>query len=208
MGTRNLTCAVIDGEYKIANYAQWDGYPAGVGITILEFLRDKMDRPLLEEKLKKLSFYTKDELNTLDEQIQNKTIEYPKYLSRDVGGDILEFVQNGVWKTYDYDSMYTRKEVLHECNIEKLVDQLDFAGDSLFCEYAYVVDFDKNTFEVYKGFVKYPHTGERFSDFEYEKSHRDNQYYPVKLWKTFDLNDLPTNDKFLGELNENEEDED
>ena len=43
MGTRNLTAVYIDGEYKVAQYGQWDGYPEGQGMTALTFLRDKMD---------------------------------------------------------------------------------------------------------------------------------------------------------------------
>jgi hypothetical protein len=85
---------------------------------------------------------------------------------------------------------------------------LDFAGDSLFCEWAYVVDFDENTFEVYKGFVKEPHEGERFSNMEYEKSHRESQYYPIKLKKKYDLNNLPTEEEFLKELEQQEEQDD
>ncbi len=42
-GTRNLTCVVVGGEYKVAQYGQWDGYPSGQGLTALNFLRG-MDR--------------------------------------------------------------------------------------------------------------------------------------------------------------------
>lgn len=31
MGTRNLTAVYLDGEYKIAQYGQWDGYPKDKG---------------------------------------------------------------------------------------------------------------------------------------------------------------------------------
>ena len=27
MGTRNLTVVYLDGQYKVAQYGQWDGYP-------------------------------------------------------------------------------------------------------------------------------------------------------------------------------------
>ena len=29
MGTRHLIAVQLDGEYKIAQYGQWDGYPEG-----------------------------------------------------------------------------------------------------------------------------------------------------------------------------------
>lgn len=31
MGTRNLTAVYLDGQYKVAQYGQWDGYPEGQG---------------------------------------------------------------------------------------------------------------------------------------------------------------------------------
>jgi hypothetical protein len=38
MGTRNLVAVQIDGQYKIAQYGQWDGYHSGKGLEVLEFL--------------------------------------------------------------------------------------------------------------------------------------------------------------------------
>jgi hypothetical protein len=202
MGTRNLTCAVINNDYKVAQFAQWDGYPSGQGIIILEFIRDKMDRPLMEKRLREITFLNDEEIELI-----NESKKFPQQFSRDVGGRIFEFIQNGRYSSRELQvPSYNYKEVEHLWEMDKLFNQLSFAADSLFCEYAYVVDFDKNTFEVYKGFVKSPHTGERFSDMDTHKSNGDSQYYPVKHWKTFDLNDLPSNEVFLEELAENEED--
>ena len=49
MGTRNLVCVVKGGEYKVAQYGQWDGYPTGQGETIVEFLLQRMDRAMFEQ---------------------------------------------------------------------------------------------------------------------------------------------------------------
>ena len=38
MGTRNLTMVYLNGEYKVAQYGQWDGYPEATGCLILKFL--------------------------------------------------------------------------------------------------------------------------------------------------------------------------
>ena len=35
MGTRNLTIVYYDGDYRVAQYGQWDGYPEGAGIEVL-----------------------------------------------------------------------------------------------------------------------------------------------------------------------------
>lgn len=47
--------------------------------------------------------------------------------------------------------------------------QLEFANDSLFCEWAYVVDLDKEVFEVYGGSEK-KHDRHRFKDVGDEQS--------------------------------------
>ena len=39
MGTRHMVGVVLDGDFKIAQYGQWDGYPEGQGKTVLDFLR-------------------------------------------------------------------------------------------------------------------------------------------------------------------------
>ena len=65
MGTRNLTAVFMDGEYKVAQYGQWDGYPEGQGITCLVFLRDEMDESKFREQLKKVHFWNAEELDNL-----------------------------------------------------------------------------------------------------------------------------------------------
>lgn len=202
MGTRHLICVVKDGEYKVAQYGQWDGYPGGQGLDVLNFLTKEMDRKLFESKLDELSWITNDESKAqwvkcgADADSTTVTFavadlhakKYPEN-SRDTGAGILSLIQ-------------TSDRPL------KLVSQLEFAGDSLFCEWAYVIDLDKNTFEVYEGFNKEPlQDNERFIMFEKrsESIELDGQdiiklkqnYYPVKLAKTFELGNLPSSDVFL-----------
>jgi len=38
MGTRHLICVVLDNEYRVAQYGQWDGYLTGQGKEIVNFL--------------------------------------------------------------------------------------------------------------------------------------------------------------------------
>lgn len=42
MGTRGLTAVMVDGEYKVAQYGQWDHYPDGQGKTALAFCRENL----------------------------------------------------------------------------------------------------------------------------------------------------------------------
>lgn len=186
MGTRNLTAVFIDGEYKIAQYGQWDGYPEGQGITCLEFLRDKMDETKFKSALRECTFITDAELSDLwakytdstdgwvtYEDAQRFGNDYPEF-SRDTGANVLELVQDK--------------------GVRKLHNQIDFAADGLFCEWAWVVDFDKRTFEAYEGFQKTPTTeADRF----YFLKDKEKEYSPVKICASFCLDDLPSNDDFL-----------
>jgi len=71
-----------------------------------------------------------------------------------------------------------------KCGI--IVDSAEFLKDSTFCEYAYIVNLDELTFEVYRGFQKNPHARGRYgSDVPHERC------YPVALVKSFPLANVP-----------------
>lgn len=79
MGTRNLTFVIDkEGQVKVAQYGQWDGYPSGQGATILEFAKDKEKMQKLESALNKIKFYNecddiKDFLTEFENRWNNKT---------------------------------------------------------------------------------------------------------------------------------------
>lgn len=179
MGTRHCVVAIVDGEHKIAQYGQWDGYPTGQGRTICNFIQNEMDLEKFRNALRETRFLEQSEIYSMwkenvgvDLEASGGTVEWglaQKFgeihpeLSRDTGADILALVQNGV---------------------RGLKNSIDFVKDSLFCEYAYVVDTDNEVLEVYSGFNKEPvPEGERFSDLEaYTGARVDgDRYYPVKL---------------------------
>ena len=76
MGTRNLTCVVKGGEYKIAQYGQWDGYPTGAGKKILNFLKNA-NLEIFSEKVSQLRFVTAEEAERFNKDIE----EYLKNMS-------------------------------------------------------------------------------------------------------------------------------
>ena len=59
MGTRNLTIVLKDGEHKVAQYCQWDGYPEGQGRTAFNLLKGA--GTVVEQSLSKCQWIT-DEL--------------------------------------------------------------------------------------------------------------------------------------------------
>lgn len=82
--------------------------------------------------------------------------------------------------------------------IRKTTDPTDisYARDSLACEWCYIIDIDKGTFEVYKGYNKTPlDSSERFAFLQGEPIH--GKYYPVYLIRSFDIFSLPDDLRFL-----------
>lgn len=194
MGTRHLTAVYIDGAYKVAQYGQWDGYPGGQGKTVIEFLH-RADRKAFMEKCRATRYISQPQLEDLwvecgavrgesfvNLQVSDRFNEKYAHLDREVGAKVLETIlerEPGIW----------------------LVDSISFAGDSLFCEWAYVIDYDKNLLEVYKGFNKVPlQEGDRFLGFE-----GNPKYEPIKLHSTWDLNFLPSVEDFLSYYESKEE---
>ena len=193
MGTRNLTCVFYDKKYRIAQYGQWDGYPSGQGVTVLAFLKKvksaRMEK--FKELLKKIRFLTDADLKEIDRKYpEGAWLKHYPQLSRDHGAGILQIV---------YDA--GRGLVLK--------DSLDFAGDSLFCEFCYVVDLDTNMFEIYEGFNKDEVTNGRFVSGKNSRPDTlsGGEYHPVGLRKAYSLSNLPSKKQFLEDLKDEDEDE-
>lgn len=177
MGTRHLIAVALDGKYKVAQYGQWDGYPSGQGKTILEFLR-KVDLNAFREKVARLRWLTKADIAKVDKTPNWPTV-YP-HLSRDAGAKVLDLIM-------------ASEEPL------RLQNSISFAGDGLFCEWAYVIDLDKGVLEVFSGFSKDRTPAEsRFPSGADWLNKSD--YAPVRLVTTFMLAGLPTDETFFRAL--------
>ena len=203
MGTRNLTMVIKGEKPVIAQYGQWDGYPSGSGLYILSFLK-KRSLNKFKKKLELVRFATDEDIAEVEEfmksigvtdgwlNMDQSSLYHQKYpfLTRDNGSGILQMVHDN-------------KEPIF------LTDSSDFAKDSLFCEWAYVIDLDKGTFEIYDGFNQRPlDEDERFYSPD-EKLNEDGtpRYYPVRLVQTYSLDELPTPKQFLKETEVEDEDE-
>ena len=194
MGTRNLTAVYIDGEYKVAQYGQWDGYPEGQGLTCLHFLRDEMDAEKFKAALRKCSYISDEEMENLFKQYgarpdgsislgdYNKmSADHPE-VSRDTGAEVLALIQKSGGM--------------------KLRDEIKFAADGLFCEWAWVIDFDHNTFEAFTGFHKHGELDGDGDRFAFLKKYEEGKYIRVVLCAMFSLDNLPTDEDFLAAFKE------
>lgn len=189
MGTRHFIGVVKDGDFKIAQYGQWDGYPSGQGATALKFAQDADNISKLRAAVDAVRFVTEDDYKEAyrsigipeDSGFMNMdqadlfSRQFPG-LTRDTGAGILSLVAEGT--------------------VTVVGDAREFPHDSLFCEYAYVIDLDAGTFEAYVGFQHVEHRDGRWagkvSKKDFEPGYVGQPFYaPVRLAATWTLDALP-----------------
>lgn len=154
-----------------------------------------MNEEVFKAAVRACSFISKEELNALwskyttstdgwvtIEEARHMERDYPQF-SRNTGAKILELVQNN--------------------GIRKLHNEIDFAADGLFCEWAWVIDFNKRTFEAYKGFCE--DDAQPDDRFYFLKDKQENGYSIVKICASFSIDALPSNGDFLAAFVEDDE---
>jgi len=67
-----------------------------------------------------------------------------------------------------------------------MIDNSEFLKDSLFCEWAYIVNLDDESLDVYHGFQKEPPTKGLFSG----NTESRNDYYPVDMIKSYPISNI------------------
>ena len=184
MGTRGAFGVVVDDIEKIG-YNQYDSYPEGKGVDILSWLRNEIEAGR-EGTIKTLA---KDATLVSDD---TQPSEADKEVCRQFGS-----VSLGVSEQSEDDwyclTRNTHGDIGAMLDLGYILDRGNFPIDSLFCEWAYIIDFDNRVFEVYKGFQERRHTSGRFAD-RYEGS---PEYYPVKLVASFGFDRLPEESEFV-----------
>lgn len=182
MSTRGAIGIRSNGKDFIG-YNHFDSYPSGLGLTVLADCRKlaKLAPATIRRKLAKLKLVTSAMVPSIDDQkalakwtdleVSGRSKQDWYCLTRKAQGSILETFRCGY-----------------------VVGNAQFLADSLFCEWAYIVNFDDRTLEVYKGFNPSPRAKGRYAALQRE---RGGEYYGVALVKTYPLDNLPTDDKFL-----------
>lgn len=139
MGTRGAF-GVIIGEREKIGYNQFDSYPDGHGVENLRWIRDQIE----DGNLAKLRAMAERLRVVADEKPAPEDIER-----------LAPWTNLGVseqstddWYCLTHGSHGSLAETLKCGYVE---DSSTFPLDSLFCEWAYVIDFDAGVFEVYEG---------------------------------------------------------
>jgi hypothetical protein len=209
MGTRHLILVYYKGKYYIAQYGQWDGYPDGQGVVVLTFARDPSNLAKLQAAFDNDMVYTPTEaqLDEMEEESRKKQDERRKYLRElRLAGDMEKYDEEsdrGEVLPYATLNRDTGAKTLHLVAEAKepvpIVCDVKFITDTLFCQWAYVVDLDMRVLEVYAATVG---SGERFK----------NIGGPGYIAK-FALDNLPDEENFLRECaktggDDNDDDDD
>lgn len=185
MAAKCIIAVVKDNDYKIAQYSTYNATPLGQGLNILKFFNNhKYSIVTFSVITNNLEWITNDDLiNYLEEfGLYKKNANLNK-------------IHDKIYKKYpqlDPDSDKSILELVFLKGIKKVKNDIDFANDSLHCEWLYLINFDDYTFEIYKGFNKKKLTpNDRFYN---DTEHKE--YYPVKKIKSYSLYNLPSIEKF------------
>lgn len=182
MGTRNITAIIKDGELKLSQYGQWDGYFSYTGTLFIDWVKEN----LTDKKSKRRSQYLKDVFKEKVDLLKPVTKEYKEKLfevvepfsnyskeenleyvipfdiclpqfHRNTGVKILDIINN--LKSYDFKS--------------NTGFPVEIETDYGWVEYIYVIDLDKDavfclTCHDFKGmdFVLPSYIKELFPDME------------------------------------------
>ena len=200
MGTRHLTIVLKNGEHKVAQYCQWDGYPEGQGRTAYLLLKGNV--AVVEQSLDKCQWITEEQIeqrwraahDACDiewegmehgfrfEVGEAMTNLYPE-MERSHGALVLDSIMNSVGPIY-------------------LQDGIEFAANDTFCEWIWIVDFDNRVFQAFE-----PTKWHEYDAVENQESYLDTLDLDIKMTKVLelDLDDLPkSQDAFLASFSKRE----
>ena len=176
MSTRGAIGIRINGQDKLS-YNHSDSYPEGLGVDFVKQVRKLVKLKSLvklatdlrmvkngeteptKEEIKKLSKYS-------DTNVSDGTLSDWYCLLRNLQGDLAKALKVGY-----------------------AIDSNSFIVDSLFCEYAYILNLDDNTVEFYEGFQHKEHDLGRYGHLKSDT--KSNEYWGCALVGKFPMNDIP-----------------
>jgi len=174
MGTRGLLGFRLDGNDYLT-YNHFDSYPAELGKKVVNFINGVVDWDEVKQKVHALRLV--DELDTPTSEditachIHGVEAHNPNHDAKIDWYWLLHSIQ-GELKGY--------------LTVGVMCDSHNFIYNSLFCEWAYIVNLDELKLEVYRGFQEEKHNMGRYADREAVKG-----YYPCALLGSYPFDDLP-----------------
>lgn len=172
MSTRGAFGFTKNGVNKIT-YNHFDSYPTGLGLDIIEFIMNN-NIEKMNKIFNSITMVKYDDVPTVDQL---------KILEEYFGSKI------DIRKIKDMEDLIGSNQYITDFQkgFPFMLDNEKFMGDSLFCEYAYIINLDDNTLEVYYG-GNCVSQNNKFSKF----ARQDEDYKEVALVGKIKLNELRT----------------
>jgi hypothetical protein len=170
MGTRGAIGFRINGKDKVT-YNHFDSYPTGIGVQVVEFLKNTGDAELMA-MAKKIKMVKEDgkptpkQIDTcikagmVDLSVSERSTADWYCLLRNAQGDLAAYGKLGY-----------------------MTDSKKFLLDSLFCEFAYIINLDTMELEFYKGFNRTAGAG-RYGSKRDKEDGKLSDYYGVALFRS------------------------
>lgn len=182
MGTRGVLGFRLNGQDKVT-YNHFDSYPEHLGTTMVNFAKQVAeDIESYKVRVERLTLV--DENDPVDEDVLAQA-------------RALDLVNKNVGNQSDADWYCVLRGAQGQPETYLILGVMpDWAGflkDSLFCEYAYIINLDDETLEFYKGFNTEPNQEGRYAKSDGEKPYQDAdyRYYGVRLVGTAPLDAIP-----------------
>ncbi len=185
MSTRGLI-GFYHKETDKLTYNHSDSYPEFLGKNILSELKEVSDWGLIKDRVENLVAIPDSRVITDNDALVRSEIR------RHFDGNYQ------VNNPKDYYSLFKpfqgRLKPYLDGKLTFMATANDFVYDSLFCEWAYIVNLDTQKFEVWRGIQSKPDLESRY-DMESDRM----GYYPCKLLKDYSLLELPGYNKFYND---------
>lgn len=177
MGTRGAFGFISKGKTKVT-YNHYDSYPTGLGVSVIKACID-YPREQIAAAADAITLVKEDKKPTkaqikkciaaglADFNVSTRSENDWYCLLRNLQGDIESFVSG---------------------RAPFMIDSEAFLADSLFCEWAYIINCDTGNLEVYQGFNQDPKAPGRYAHL------RDGEYCGVKLLREIPLAQLRDKD--------------
>ena len=184
MGTRGCYGFRKNGIDK-TTYNHWDSYPDYLGKIMVEFckgttiqeLNDIFDRiVLVDESSKPTKAQIAECIEYYDGDVGTQRVDDWYCLLRDAQGN---------------PNVYKR-------GLKYMNDSRNFIKDSLFCEYAYIINLDTECLEFWVGFQEEPDANNRYGAKTYDNM---DKYYPCKMVAYYPLETKMTVQEIIDDMN-------
>lgn len=190
MGTRGLYGFRKNGIDKLT-YNHYDSYPDWLGNVMVTFCKNTsveemnkiFDRiVLVDEHSKPTKQQIEECAQYYDGSVASQSVEDWYCLLRNAQGN------PNVYKD----------------GLKYMIDSQDFIKDSLFCEYAYIINLDTNCLEFWLGFQTKPCDTNRYGT---ETHDNMDKYYPCKMVSYYSFDTEKTVEEIVADMNKITEEE-